>query len=220
VDCSVNDAYEQQVLQDMEGTGTAWFGFGDATPGGVNTALPRPIPEGRCGSTGALVFTVQRRTDWGAGFGEPVALIDASGYEGISFWARATGFGKSSGFLFTIHDRNTNVNGGVCMEPMADDVAGGDYTYNEGGMIVPVGGELPAPGDCGNGFQRVVTAQREWHLHTLPFESFQQTANPNRVPTGIDRSALYQFAINVPKDSDLELWLDDLALYRTLADAP
>ncbi|MEY2935389.1 MAG: hypothetical protein RL033_6138 [Pseudomonadota bacterium] len=214
VDCSSNDAYDQRVLQDLEGAGPDWFGFGDSTPGGVSGAVQLPIPEGRCGSTTALVISVQGHTDWGAGFGEPAALIDASGYEGISFWARATGFGKSSGFLLTIHDRNTSMLGGVCMEPMADDVAGGDYTYNEAGMIVPLGGELPAPGDCGNGFQRPVTAEREWHLHTLPFASFLQTANPNRVATGIDRSALYQFAINVPKDSDLELWLDDLALYR------
>lgn len=215
-DCSVNDAYDQRILQDME-AGVSWFNFGDSTPGGLNALEQRAIAEGRCGSSAALVLTVRGHTDWGAGFGEYAtapAPVDASGYEGISFWARATGFGKSSGFLLTIHDRNTSEGGGVCTEPMADDVAGGGYTYNEAGMIVPLGGELPAPGDCGNGFQRAVLAQRHWYLHRLPFESFLQTANPNRVPTGIDRSALYQFAINVPKDSDIELWIDDLALYR------
>ena len=98
-------------------------------------------------------------------------------------------------------------------------MASGGYAYNQAGMIVPHGGELPAPGDSGNGFHRPVLAQRHWYLHRLPFESFLQTANPNRVPTGIDRSALYQFAINVPKDSDLELWIDDLALYRPLEGA-
>lgn len=219
MDCSANDAYEQRVLQDMEGA-LSWFNFGDSTPGGFNLMEQRPITEGRCGSAAALVLTVTGHTDWGAGFGEfatGTAGVDASGYEGISFWARAPGFGRSRGFLLTVHDRNTDADGGVCMERMAEDVASGGFTYNEAGMIVPLGGELPAPDDCGNGFQRVVTAQRDWQLHTLPFGSFQQTANPNLIPTGIDRSGLYQFAINVPKDSNIELWIDDLALYRRRA---
>jgi hypothetical protein len=192
-----------------------WFESGDDTPGRVRTIQQVAIPEGRCGSAAALVLTALGHTDWGALFGDyGTAGVDASGYEGVSFWARAPGFGRSRGFLLTIHDRNTDAGGNVCMEANEESVERGGYTYNEAGMIVPIGGELPSPGDCGNGFQRVVQAYPDWHLHTLPFASFQQTANPNRSPTGIDRTGLYQFAINVPKDARLELWIDDLALYR------
>lgn len=220
LDCSVNDGYEFNVAQPMEGTMTTWFAFGDQTPGNVTTLELRPLPEGRCESTTALVLTSIGHTDWGAGFGEynmPTAPLDATGYEGVSFWARAPVAHTSTGFLLTVNDRNTIMNGMVCTQPMVT-TSGGAYTYNEAGMIVPVGGELPAPTDCGNAFQRVVTVSRDWQLYTLPFESFQQQAQPNRIPTGIDRSGIYQFTINIPKDSIIELWIDDLGVYRRRAE--
>jgi hypothetical protein len=153
--------------------------------------------------------------------------VNASEYDGVSFWARATGYGTSTGFSFTVQDGYTyadepdaaEMEGSPaasrtsCTIPLANDTAEA-YVMNEAGMLVPVGGELPGPNDCGNPFVRVVTAQRTWHLHHLPFESFQQQALPNRRPSGLDKSALYQFAINVPKDSRIELWIDDLGLYR------
>ncbi|MET0412208.1 MAG: hypothetical protein ABW217_12980, partial [Polyangiaceae bacterium] len=204
-------------LQAMEGMTASWFGFGDMTPGATQAITLQPIPEGRCESTTALVLVSRGYTDWGAGFGEyqtAMAPVDASGFEGVSFWARATGYGTSTGFLLTLNDRNTDPAGMVCVEPEPTDVVDGAYTYNEAGMVVPVGGELPSAEDCGNGFMRVVSVTREWRLYRLPFESFQQQAQPNLRPSGIDPSALYQFAINIPKDSSIELWLDDLGLYR------
>lgn len=243
VDCSADEGYEYLTLQPMQRVATAmdpqagsWFGFGDDTPGGVSLVELIEIPEGRCDSTDALVLTVNGRTDWGAGFGEYAtaqAPVDASEYEGVSFWARATGYGTSTGFLLTLQDRNTyavepdplappeaapDPNGPVCTVPDAEDAVEA-YVVNEAGMLVPVGGELPGPDDCGNGFVRVVTAQRHWTLHRLPFESFQQQALPNRKPGGFDKSALYQFAINIPKDSNIELWIDDLGIYRRLPPA-
>jgi hypothetical protein len=222
VDCSVSDSYEIQVLQPMEGAMASWFDFGDSTPGAIRALSLLPIPEGRCGSTTALVLTAVGHTDWGAGFGEyqtAMAPVDATDYEGVAFWARAPTDHTSTAFLLTLNDRNTSVSGMVCVEPVVD-VADGAYTYNEAGMIVPVGGELPAPEDCGNGFMRVVTVSRQWQLYLLPFESFQQLAQPNRIPTGIDRSAIYQFTVNIPKDSIIELWIDDLGVYRRRMDAP
>jgi hypothetical protein len=216
IDCSENDRYEFNVLQPMEGTTVPWFGFGDMTPGATQSIAFQPIPEGRCGSASALVINAHGYDDWGAGFGEyqtAMAPADASAYEGVSFWARA-GDGASTGFQMTLSDRNTDPMGMVCIEPETNDVLAGAYTYNEAGMVVPVGGELPSPQDCGNVFVRVVSVTREWHLYALPFESFQQEAQPNRNPAGLDRSALYQFSINITKDSAVELWLDDLGLYR------
>jgi hypothetical protein len=228
LDCSVNDDYDFLTLQPMEGADDAilsWFSYGDMTPRGVNLNGLKTIPGGRCGSTSAMVFTVNRRNDWGAGFGEyqtSMLAQDAREYEGVSFWARAAGYGTSTGFTLNIGDRNTynlagniDPNGPVCKVPDPMDAV--SYTVNEAGMLVPVGGDLPGRDDCGNVFARVVTAHREWSLHLLPFESFQQLAQPNRKPEGLDRSAIYQFSITVPKDSNLELWLDDLSLYRRRA---
>jgi len=222
VDCSVNDDYDFNILQPMEGTMVSWFAFGDVIPDATEAFTLTPIPEGRCESTAALVLTARGHTDWGAGFGEyqtPQGPVDATGYDGVSFWARAPTAHTSLGFLMTVQDRNTHPSGGVCVMPVVD-VTNGAYTYNEAGMIVPVGGDLPSPLDCGNGFQRVVRVTRDWQLYLLPFESFQQQAQPNRVPTGLDRSGIYQFSINIPKDSIVELWIDDLGVYRRTAEAP
>lgn len=220
LDCGVNDDYDFTIAQPMEGTATTWFTFGDQTPDSTTTLELRPLPDGRCGSTAALVLTSTGHTDWGAGFGEynmPTAPLDATGYEGVSFWARAPVPHTSTGFLLSVNDRNTIMNGMVCTQPMVA-AAGGGYTYNEAGMIVPVGGELPAANDCGNAFQRVVTVTRNWELYLLPFTSFQQQAQPNRIPSGLDPSGIYQFTINIPKDSIIELWIDDLGVYRRRTD--
>jgi len=220
VDCSVEDDYELNILQPLEGTTASWFSYGDVTPGAIRTVGLQPIPGGRCESTAALVITSRGHHDWGSGFGEyqtAMAPVDATGYDGISFWARAEGYGTSSGFLLTVNDRNTSPAGMVCVEPMTEDLLNGSYTYNQGGMIVPAGSRLRGEHDCGNSFQRAVFAHREWYLHRLPFESFVQTADPNRSPTGIDRTGLYSFGLNVPKDSNLDLWIDDLGLYRQRA---
>lgn len=219
VDCSVTDDYELLSVQAMEGGVLTWYSYGDATPGSVTLAETADLLEPRCGSNQALRLTSRGHTDWGSGFGEyqtPAAAVDATGYDGVSFWARTTGYGTSSGFSMTLNDKNTHPLGMVCIEPLAADVVGGAYTYNEAGMIVPVGGELPSPTDCGNVFVRVMSATQQWQFYTLPFESFRQEAQPNRIPTGFDRSGLYQFGVTVPKDSNIELWIDDLGIYKRL----
>jgi hypothetical protein len=248
LDCSINDSYVFNVVQPLEiavpPTGVLtptdaamhqWFQFGDMTPGAERVLELRPIPDGRCDSAVALVIGAKGHADWGAGFGEygtatAIAGVDASTFDGVSFWARAAGYGTSTGFLVTVSDRNSFARepvvgeedlppapgAPVCTVPAADDTAEG-YVVNAAGVLVPFGGDLPAPDDCGNGFQRVVTAQREWFLHRLPFESFTQEALPNRKPGGIDRSGIFQFTFNIPKDSVIELWIDDLGFYREIS---
>ena len=102
---------------------------------------------------------------------------------------------------------------------LVHEAVAGQYTTNEQGMVVPVGADLPAPNDCGNNFSRVIEAHREWFLHLIPFELLQQQPLPNRQPGGIERSAIIQFSLNVPKDSNIELWLDDLGFYRRASSA-
>jgi hypothetical protein len=227
-------------IEGMDPQCANWFSFGDSAPDS-ETAITL-LPVDRCDSTAALVMTSRRHTDWGGGFGDyditmatqveaaippnsmnPNGLpalstgFDASGYEGVSFWARATGYGTSTGFVFNLNDHNTHPNGRICQEPVVDPNATTGYTVNEAGMTVPIGGEIAGPNDCGNVFSRVVVAERTWTLHLLPFNSFRQIAQPNIEPAGFDASGLMQFSINIPKDSNIELWIDDLGVYRRRA---
>lgn len=220
-DCAAAERYQLLPYQPLEGATASWFNFGDDTPGAVNAFEMRELDPPRCESAWALLLTANGHDDWGAGFGEyqtAMAPIDASEYDGVAFWARATG--PTRGFTLTLQDRYTHPDGMVCTERANSDVLGGGYTYNEAGMIVPVGGELVSPLDCGNGYVAVVSAPPVWNLIRIPFRDFRQEALPNLRPEGLDTSALYQFAINVPKDSDLELWIDDLGIYKNPTDAP
>jgi hypothetical protein len=220
-DCAAAERYQLQTYQPLEGATASWFNFGDDTPGATDAFEMRELEPPRCDSAWALVLTAEGHDDWGAGFGEyqtAMAPIDASEFHGVAFWARATGPSRS--FTLTLQDRYTHPDGMVCTEPATEDVVDGAYTYNEVGMLVPVGGELASPEDCGNGYVAVVSAPRAWTLIRIPFESFRQEALPNLRPEGLDTSALYQFSINVPKDSDLELWIDDLGIYRNPTDTP
>jgi hypothetical protein len=223
LDCTVEEDYEFLPIQFLEpGAEVPWYSYGDPSVGSITTVAIVEIPGGRCESTGALVLTSRGHKDWGSGFGEYTSATSptvATDYEGVSFWARALGYGSSTGFQLTLQDRNTHTAGMVCLMAGADQVASGQYTVNEAGMTVPVGTDLPAPEDCGNGFQTVVAARREWTLHTIPFEAFRQLPQPNLIPSGIDRSGIYQFTVNVPKDANLELWIDNISAYRRRPEA-
>lgn len=234
-DCSATDDYETLVLQPLESGMPQWYSYGDDTPGGSNAFELRELSPPRCDSTAALVLSCSGHVYWGAGFGEyqtATAPVNASEYEGVSFWARATS--PSRGFTMNIQDPNTieppDPGDGTdptddpdyvgCHEADLDDVLAGTHTVSMSGQIVPIGGELPSASDCGNGFERVVEVTPDWIFYHLPFESFRQTAEPNLRPEGLDRSEIRQFGIAVPADSDLELWIDDLGFYRTLAAEP
>lgn len=68
--------------------------------------------------------------------------------------------------------------------------------------------------DCGNSYGRPFSVTTRWEPYFLPFNSFFQTADPNRRPEGIDRSAIHGITIAVPREAKLELLLDDFTLYR------
>jgi hypothetical protein len=82
------------------------------------------------------------------------------------------------------------------------------------------------PEECGNdyGFVRVVTG--EWAFYTIPFANFQQDALPNRVPnafltevgpspgTALLTNKIRNLQIRMPKEADIQLWLDNVAFYR------
>jgi hypothetical protein len=76
---------------------------------------------------------------------------------------------------------------------------------------------LRAGNFCGNTFRRPLVVTENWELYFLPFDSFSQDPLPSRSPTGMDTSAIYQFGFQIPKEANLELWIDDITFYRRRA---
>jgi hypothetical protein len=95
-------------------------------------------------------------------------------------------------------------------------MAGSSTVVDPNGMITVVV-PVPSAHACGNQFYAVLFATEEWQFHRVPFASLNQAAWPNRVANGIDRSAILARAIRMPKESDVELWIDDFGLYREKA---
>jgi hypothetical protein len=165
---------------------------------------------------------------------------NASEWEGISFWARSPGDTDKTVWI-TLSDRTVDSEGGYCVTDSdrvsvlgayAGAAASVEAGVDEAGALPvgatvaaflgPDGGAVADSGiapekACGNSFRRLLTTTEEWQFYTLPFDSFHQDPLPTLVSTGIDRSTLYRVIVLVPKEARLELWIDDLGLYRTRA---
>jgi hypothetical protein len=175
----------------------------------------------------------------GGDYVNTVFPIDVSQYEGIAFWARDPGYTSryegpttKSIQLNLIDAEHTpgvatgfgqSFDGSVCTNYIFD---GGGITsipMNVATGSTPTGSQAVAglvlPADaCNNGIYSVpIVLSDEWQLYTIPFSAFTMPALPNRAPTGLDVSHLMSFTISVPKEEQLELWIDDFGFYRTNA---
>jgi hypothetical protein len=92
------------------------------------------------------------------------------------------------------------------------------YRMDASGHII-IGSETPKPGDCGNSFQYLLETTTEWRLYLIPFDSFWQSALPNRDPNGLDADHIYQFTFRAAKEKHIELWVDGLSFYRRVGSA-
>ncbi len=224
--------------------------------GGINYSFTAAIENGgRCGSQRALFLQAHGFEDYGCGWAtysiggyagiqscmtpagvNAICPIDASAYEGLTFWARTfdpTGEPTTKGFTLSIDDKNSHAGGyvpdaststgltdsGVCTSYDAGTLANGATTYTttvSGGG--PAGGGTisaePPPDACGNGFTYVMLTTEQWQLYTIPWGSFHQAAMPNRVPTGFDPSTFFSVRIVAPKEARMALWIDNLGFYR------
>ena len=221
--------------------GVAISSNGDAAPNYVASAQVTPIDlspaDGSvCGNTSAVVLRASHNNDWGCLFGNydfgNNHLENASGWEGIAFWARAPG-DTTKGFTLAFTDENSASASGTiasnCRNYVAD---GGVSTQTGGGQSgidrstgTPLSGSgttrAPYPDECGNGYNVAMQVTTDWAFYPVPFSDFKQTSNPNRVPTGLLASGLRNFVVRMPKAAEVELWLTKLAFYRknTHADA-
>jgi hypothetical protein len=217
VDCAATDAYEVRILEDYEDGSMSFVGFVDSTPGAIHNVEIRTLENGgRCGSELAVILRARGNRDWGGGFGALSGWDgDASGYDGFSFWARSPG-PSTKGFTLFVEDPTTvEVPHRLCV-PQAG-IAGSSTVVDVNGMITVVG-PVPAANACGNSFYAVLFATEQWQFLRVPFRSLAQAPWPNRTASGIDRTAILGRAIRMPKESDIELWIDDFGLYREKAD--
>lgn len=135
---------ELEMIDDMEDKHPAilengarsgnWFAFNDLTPGGVQTPPTNvqrfPMTElepPRGDSHYGVSSHGEGFARWGAGVGFELNAqkpYDASGYAGVSFWARRER-GATSRLRFDVTDLNTSPFGDVCnLEATCDDHGG------------------------------------------------------------------------------------------------
>jgi hypothetical protein len=62
-----------------------------------------------------------------------------------------------------------------------------------------------------------ILTTENWQLYTIPFSSFNQAFQPDRIPSGLDTAKLALFTVVVPKESVVDLWIANLGFYRTKA---
>jgi hypothetical protein len=244
-DCEVEKQYEQLVHADQSfemvgDTGRGWTAT-DMSPGSVMSGIVQAIPGGpRCGSTAALVITAANNNEWGSLFGmNNFGKKDATGYEGLSFWARAP-IGSNTTFTILFDDSNTGCLGtpdeqGKCtVLPSNCIVRAVDGGTSSGGNIDPGTGmviagtvtDAPEPDQCGNSYSTVHTVSPLWTFYTIPFTEFHQGLLPNRVPnealtmagplpgTGLRIDELLTLVFRMPKAMPTELWIDNVGFYR------
>jgi hypothetical protein len=86
---------------------------------------------------------------------------------------------------------------------------------------------VSTPVQCGNRWTALLQTSEHWELHLLPFESFYQELQPNRIPEGITRSLeydstkegpepapFYTLAFGIGRGQNISLWIDEVFFYR------
>jgi hypothetical protein len=240
LNCAVEGGYDLLSVNTFEVVGPAtadvWNQPDPTVDAGVgNAGLTVDVEAiggaGRCGSMAALVIRAFHNNDWGSLVGyNNFGPRDESAYEGMSFWARSSG---SKTFTISLDDGNTTAPTATvpsnCKDYADGGVAGagtGTTVDQNGNVISGVVGAAPLPDQCGNSYTYNAVVSADWAFHTVPFGLFKQTNTPNRVPnealtdagsvpgTGILTSDLRNLVFRLPKESDMELSLDNLGFYR------
>jgi hypothetical protein len=214
----------------------------DAAPPSSIPPVSMPIENGGiCGAQYALFLQSSGHNDYGSGFGDyafagfnaggacgadggPVTAahyVDASAYEGLSFWARNPGE-TTKGVILELTDIHsaqvTCPTAGQCV-PYSNDAGSNMYVTMGGNGTLPQGSSVASPQPpadaCGNNFTYPLLTTGEWQLYTIPFSSFHQGFQPDRARGGLDTAHLALMTIVVPKEAVIDLWVANLGFYRT-----
>ena len=234
INCSVADGYD---FDPTPVSLSAWCSPDGVTPD-ASASADQPPPtgdQGVCGSTSALVFHASHNNDWGSTCGfNNFGTRNELAYDGLSFWARATG-DTSKGFTISLYDAN-DTPGGNCKVYAVDGGTAGQIIVtmvdpsNPNNVISGAATASRMPDECGNnrgnGYDHVMEVTSEWALYTIPWVKFTQWAYPNRVPnsiltdtgnvdgTGLLTDQLMGIGLRPPKEAPFELWISNITFYR------
>jgi hypothetical protein len=169
-------------------------------------------------------------TDWGSLFGDwklasppdtafcaNCGPTDASGYDGLAFWARSAG--GDSGVTLLVDTWQTSASGtdGIAAAGEVcklDCNAGSGTQSRDAAGVITSQTYVSPPGTCGNSFQRQLQVTNQWRLYLLPFSSFYQDLKPNRSASGLDPQHINGLTIRTAKEASVELWIDDISFYK------
>lgn len=207
IDCTADDGYDLKPIPTWESPTSPMFSApaSGTTPRSITSwSASEPYPTDACGTSPALHVMMFNNPDWGSIVGTyqrlPEAERDASGYSGISFWAKAT---YDKFFTLILSDSQSDE---ASTRPVEEGGCDPNANIDERGVS--------RPEECGNLFQAIFMVTEWWQFYTIPWNQFVQEERPNLRNGGIDSSAIYNIIIRSPKDTATDLWMDDFAWYR------
>ncbi len=152
-----------------------------------------PIEGGRCGSQYAFHGSGGPFTLYGGSFGHNTfsPLLDATGWDGIVFWAKR-GVGSRSTIRLNLSDVNTDEQGGVCQP----DTPKNDPTIRTG---------------CDK-YGGYAIVDEVWRPFVIDFVEMRQ-GGWGLQTSGLDTAGIYSI-IFAYQTGYWDLWIDDVALFR------
>ncbi|WP_437775857.1 hypothetical protein [Sorangium sp. So ce1097] len=199
LELSMIDDMEDGNLQilpgdDMNPRSGDWFMDNDGSPEGIHEPdieadLMTSLDPPRGDSLMALHTSANNRfTEYGASvavFLNNDDFYDASGYRGITFWARAEE-GSSRRLKVMFIDRQTRPTGGICDE---------------------------AAGECYDHFHRPVTLADDWKHFKIPAECLRQGGFGEQFEAPL-LEQLWGLYFSFDANQAFDIWIDDIAFYR------
>lgn len=165
-------------------------------------AMAKPFPAeeilgGRCGSSYAAHIELHRWIHREGTLGRqfpPTDPVDASEYDGVSFWMRIVP-GSRSTFRISVPDRFTDEKYEVDGEPACRFINPKELTDES----------------CDK-FGRYFLATSDWQFFTIPFDEMRQNGFGKQAPY-FDISNLMGLALEY-KQGQWDYWIDDIGFYR------
>ncbi len=189
--------YEVEVLQDFEKPkAPEWGIFGDRSPGSSvtpsgATSTTETITDGaRCGtSTSALHIIAQNMTKWGGSLQHKFPEnLDASQWDGISFWARKGPDAPGQTLYLVVTDPNT-VSGDFCQDAESTPLTEKCDPYAQGTLI-----------------------ETQWKMVNVPFKVMKQRGWGKTAPAlMVEKLVGLQIAWEV---GNWDIWIDDVSLFK------
>jgi hypothetical protein len=200
-----------EMIDDMEAnTGSiltahgrvgAWYIYNDATSGAVEHPAGTPFADTLLNPPRGTSLYAARMdgsgfTTWGAGMGfnfhdpgdgdggSSKTTYDASGYTGVTFWAKA-GATSTGALRVNISTKDTDPAGGVC-----------------------------APADkCNDHFGASLSITADWSQQTIMFSDLAQLGWGQSVPK-FDPTQVYAMQFQVGKGTTFDITIDDVAFIK------